>query len=551
MTTTTTAAGPVRVTARPGGHRPLANVGTMVRFLLRRDRIKLPAWVGGLGLFVVYLTTALPTAYPSEEDLAAATGLFADPVGRMLIGPGYGFDAPTYEVMVANGYGLYLQLLAALMSILLVVRHTRVEEQSGRAELVRANVVGRHTALLATLVVATITNVAAALAIIVVMVGVGGFGVTGSVLLGSSVAAVGLAFAGVATLTAQITEYSRAAAGAAGAVLGTAFVIRAGGDMAREGGSALSWLSPLGWGPQSAPFVLDRWWPLSLPLALGAITAAGGYALSARRDLGASLFAVRPGRPRAHPSLGTGWGLALRLQRAAIIGWAVALSTAGLVFGAYADAMLSATEDMPAVFTDLFGAESIVAGYLGYMAVFLAFLTGVYAILAVQGLRNEETSGRGEPVLATPISRSAWLGTTLAVTVAGVTVISAATGAASGIGAAVVTGDGRYVSELIATQLNLVPAVLVVLGVATLLFGAAPRAIPATWAVVVYAMVVGTFGPMLDLPQLAFDLSPFEHPAGMPLEPFAVAPTVILILVAAATWALGLWAFRRRAVNAS
>jgi ABC-2 type transport system permease protein len=55
--------------------------------------------------------------------------MFADPVGRMLMGPGTGSTSPTYERFIANGYGLYLLLLAALMSILLVVRHTRARSR--------------------------------------------------------------------------------------------------------------------------------------------------------------------------------------------------------------------------------------------------------------------------------------------------------------------------------------------------------------------------------------------------------------------------------------
>jgi ABC-2 type transport system permease protein len=524
---------------------PLAGLGTMVRFTLRRDRLRLPGWAGGIGLFTLYVVSAIPAAY-SLEELEDVSGMFADPVGRMLVGPAHGLQTPSYEQMIANGYGLYLILLAALMSILTVVRHTRAEEQAGRAELVRASEVGRHTPLTAALAVTLLTNLAAAAAIVVVTIGVGGYALTGSLLLAASVAAVGLAFAGIASIAVQLSEYSRAAAGMAGGALGAAFVLRAGGDMARQGGSLLSWLSPLGWGQQAAPFVLDRWWPLGLALALAVVTTAAGYALSDRRDLGASLVAVRPGNARAHPSLGTVWGLTVRLQRAGIIGWSAALAASGLVFGGFADAMLGAVEDMPEVFRELFGEEDLLAGYLGYMAMFMALLTSVYAILAVQGLRAEETGGRAEPLLSAPISRRRWLGTNLAVIAGGVVVITAATGLATGIGAAAVTGDAAHLWELTAAHLGFVPAVLVVLGVAAALFGALPGTVAATWAVLAYGMLVGTFGTLLDLPQVAFDLSPYEHLPQMPLEDFAPVPTLVLGAVAAATAAAGLAAFHRR-----
>lgn len=542
---TASAPAPAR-TAPLTGSAALAGTGTMVRFWLRRDRVRLPAWVVGFGVFMLYLIAALPVAY----DFDAGGGpieLFQQPVGRMMIGPGYGLDDPTLARFVANGYGLYFLLLAALMSILLVIRHTRVEEQAGRAELVRANVAGSVAGLAAALIVAIITNVVAAAIVFLIMVGLGGFAVAGSALFAAGIAAVGLAFTGLTALTAQLTEYSRAAAGLAGIALGIAFVLRGGGDMARQGGNALSWVSPLGWGQQTAPFVLDRWWPLALPLLFAVATASAGYLLAARRDLGAGMLAVRAGRPRAATSLGTPLGLALRLQRANIIGWTAALAAFGTAFGAYTDVMSSALDSMPDVFLELFGgAESFVDGYLAYMAVYMAYVVSIYAILAVVGLRSEETTGRGEPVLVTPVSRWSWMGANLAVTTGGIILMMLVTGVATGIAAAVVTGDGALVVALTLAHLNHVPAVLVVLGLATLLFGVVPRAIRVAWALPAYGLLVGTFGPMLDLPQVAYDLSPYEQAAQPPVEAYAFAPLALLALAAAAAAALGMWSFRRR-----
>src|SRR5699024_2107831 len=95
-----------------------AGTGTLTRFLLRRDRVRLPAWVAGLGLYVVYIGAALPTIAPTKQDLAAVATLFTQPVGRMFTGPAYGIDDPSYERFFATGYAPYLYLLAALMNIL-------------------------------------------------------------------------------------------------------------------------------------------------------------------------------------------------------------------------------------------------------------------------------------------------------------------------------------------------------------------------------------------------------------------------------------------------
>ena len=545
---TATAEAPVAAATGEEPASTLAGTAALVRFGLRRDRVKLPAWVAGVGVFTLYLVAAIPAAYSMEEgDLAGAAQLFGDPVGRMLTGPAYGLDAPTYERFVAGGYGLYFLLLVALMSLLLVTRHTRAEEQSGRAELVRAGLVGRHAPLTAALVLAVLTNALAGVLVAVVMLGVGGYAPAGTVLFAAAVAATGLAFAGVTAVTVQLSASSRAAGGLAGVVIGAAFVVRAGGDMTGEGGSALSWASPLAWGQQTAPFVLDRWWPLALTLGFTAATTAAGYALSSRRDLGASLLAVRAGRARGGASLGTPLGLALRLQRPLILGWGAAIVVMGLVYGLFTDALLAATEDMPEAFLELFGgAEEMLAGYQAYMAVFMAYLTGGYAVMAVQGLRAEETRGRAEAVLATGVSRVRWLAAHLAVITGAVAVIMAASGAATGLGTVLVVAEGGYTSELTLAHLAHVPAVLVVGALAVLLYGVAPRAVPAAWALVGYGLVVGTFGPLLDLPQAAFDASPYEHVAAMPQEAFAAGPVAALLALAAALAALGALALRRR-----
>jgi ABC-2 type transport system permease protein len=366
------------------------------------------------------------------------------------------------------------------------------------------------------------------------------------------VGATGLAFAGAAAVAAQLTSFSRAAAGLAGGALGAAFVVRALGDMASEGGSAPSWLSPLAWPQQTAPFVLDRWWPLTLSFAFAAATSVAGFTLSARRDLGASMFAVRPGPATASGWLGSPLALAVRLQRAGTTGWALALVTAGLVFGAWADAMRRSLDDLPEALLDVTGSQDdVVAGYLGLMALFMALTVGIYAVLALQALRSEETSGRGEPVLATPVSRSAWLGSYLAVASAGIVLLLALTGVATGIAAAAVTGEARHLWDVTVAHVAYAPAVLLVAGLAALLFGLAPRAIGLTWALLGYALVVGLFGPLMDLPGWAVSLSPFEHVGRLPLTTVRATPLALLTLLAAAAAAAGLAGFRRRDLDLS
>ena len=119
--------------------------------------------------------------------------------------------------------------LVALASIMLMVRHTRAEEETGRAELTGSAVVGRHARLAAALLVVGGADLVAAGGTIAALIGYG-LPVAGSLAFGLAVAGAGVVFAAVAAVAAQFVEHSRTATGGAAALYGLAFILRAVGD---------------------------------------------------------------------------------------------------------------------------------------------------------------------------------------------------------------------------------------------------------------------------------------------------------------------------------
>lgn len=548
MTATATRTPAPPETAPGGRGGALAGTGTLFRFLLRRDRVKLPAWVLIITVVLFYYTAVLPEVLGDDPE---GFGVFmTGPVGALLGGPGYGSDAVTVERALVGVYGLYFLLAAALMNILLISRHTRVEEQTGRSELVRSSVVGRHAPLTAALLVALAANLVLAL-----LVG-GGMAAsfdqaTDGLLFGAGIGAAGLVFAGVTAVTVQVSEYSRASSGIAGAALAAAYVIRASGDMLAGDahGSALSWLSPLAWSQQTRAYVDGRWWPLLLSVGLAAALAAVGYAVSTRRDVGGGLTSARAGKPGAGAWLRSPAAVAFRLQRAAILWWAAALAVGGALYGAIADPIVDAYQGTGSgeLVTVLGGdAANLLAGYLSVTALVDALLVGVFVILGVHALRSEETQGRAEPVLATATGRYRWFGSYLAVLGAAAVGLLLVVGVAFGTAAALSVGDAAHLGDMVVAHLVHAPALLVLLGLAALLFGVAPRAVGLSWVVYGYAMFIGFFGPLMRPPQWVYDLSPFEHAGRPPLEDVSWLPVPVLVAIAAALTAVGLVGFRRR-----
>jgi ABC-2 type transport system permease protein len=542
-------ANPARATRAPAdratGHA-LAGTRTLVRFILRRDRIKLSAWLLGITALLLYFAKVLLPGIAGTEEGLEDLRRFMEGSAGAVMGPGYGRDAITAERYIAGVYGLFFFVLAALMSLQLVSRHTRADEQSGRADLLRSSVVGRHAPLTAVLVVAVGAN-----ALLAVLVGgvmaASGFGGGEGLLFGAGIGAVGLVFAAIAAVTVQVTEHSRAASGMAGAVLGAAWAVRVVGDMLRDYGSPLSWLSPLAWSNQTRPYVDGRWWPLLLSVGLAVVAAGAGYALSARRDVGAGLVAARAGKPEAAPWLRSPLAVAFRLQRASLIWWTAALGTFGFMFGALT-AEMADPENMSEDRIEMFGGsvDTLVEGYLGLMTLLAAVLAGVMVVLGVHSVRAEETKGRADPVLATATSRSAWFGSYLAVMSIGLVGLLLVVGVVTGIGAAASVGDGAYIWDVTAAHLAHVPGVLVLLGLTAVLVGVLPRAIGLTWVVLGYSLFVGLFGTISDHPQWARNVVPMEHTGQPPLDRVSWPAAMILLVIAAGLAAAGLAGFRRR-----
>jgi ABC-2 type transport system permease protein len=529
----------------------LTGTGRLLRLALRRDRVVATVWVLGLFVFAVSQAASIVSLYPTQADLdrlaRTAGGIGANPAVVALQGPAY--DAGTYGGATAWQVVTPGAFLIGLMSMLLMTRHTRQEEETGRAELVSAGVVGRYAWLAASLLFVLAANVALAALSALGYVAVG-LPAAGSVALAVGCGLCGLVFAGVAAVTAQLTEYARPANGMAFAALGAAFLLRAVGDTA-TGLSWLSWLSPIGWAERFQPFAGERWAVLSLPVMLLLVLLVAAVALRERRDLGAGVLATRLGPAAAPAWLRSPLGLAWRLQRGALLGWAAGAAVAGLSFGVLAQDMAQFAAEDPEtaeMLAALGGAGSITDIYLAAILSWVGLLAAGYAVQATLRLRSEEAELRAEPVLATTVSRAGWAGSHLLVAAAGAAVVLAAGGLVAGLAHGLRAGDlGGQLPRVLGGALVQLPAVLVLAGVGAALFGLLPRlVVGATWAILAVVLAVTVFGEALQLSQWLLDLSPFAHLPRLPAAAFTATPLLWLLLAAGLLATAGLAAFRRR-----
>lgn len=524
-----------------------AGTGLLTKLGLRRDRIMMPCWL--------YLLTAVAvgTAYSSRatystlaKRLDFGATVNKNPSLLALYGPVQDpYSVGSVSVWKVGGIAA---ALVAVMSILITVRHTRADEESGRLELVSAGVVGRYAGLTAGVMTALTAN-----AVLLVLVGGGlmllGLPVAGSIAFASGWCAIGVMFVGVAAVTAQLTTTSRAANGMALTVLGFSYLVRAVGDV---GASWLVWVSPLGWTAHLRPYAGEAWWVLAIVVVFAAACFVTAFLLAGRRDLGAGLLPDRPGPAEAAAGLRSPLALAWRLQRGLLLGWIAGFTVYGAAIGGVVDNagnMLGGKSGRD-LLSKLGGHAGLVDAFLTTTMGIMALLASAYSVQAILRLRSEETGRLAEPLLATRVGRVGWAVSHVVFAVAGPAALMAIDGAVVGLIHGLRAGDlsGEF-PRVFWSALVQLPAVWVLAGITVALFGLAPRIVVAAWGVLGAFLLLGQLGPLLELGQWAMDLSPFTHVPKLPGAEMRTMPMIWLIVLAAALTAVGLAGFRRRDIG--
>ncbi|MGV9680576.1 ABC transporter permease [Nocardia sp. NPDC003482] len=521
---------------------------TLLKFQASRDRGRLILWIVGLALWPVLVLASLGHNYPTRENRQNAGDLFGLPAVTAMVGNNYQPWNYTFGIMLGHMLFIWAAMPFALMSILLAIRYTRLEEELRRTELLRARALGRHAQLSSAVVLVAAVNIVtgAVVAAGLAAFPLDGISVSGSGLYGVSLAAVGIAFLGITTLAAQITEFSSTAISISLSALGTAYVVRAIGDVSRN---PLSWLSPLYWGFATHPYAdAQRYWPLLVPVLFALVTLALSLRLSTNRDVGAGLRPPRPGASSAAATLLAPHGLAGRLLGMSAVSWTIGLVVFGVMYGSVLGTINELLADLPA-FQKMVrptGGASMSDSWIASTLALFAILAAVQGMLTITFMRKEERSGRAEPVLAAVFSRSQWAGGNLLVGIAGSTVTVVCAGLGYGISGALATGDHDVLVKVMTASAANIPAVWLTLAITMAVYGAIPQFLEVVWLIPVYAIVAVWLGDIFGLPGWAKKLSPFGYISNMPAEPFALLPTAALVAVAVVLGATGGTRFRHR-----
>lgn len=517
----------------------------LLRLALRRDRVVLPVWIavfvaaaaGSAGATLSLYPTVAARVVASEAvngspPLIAIYGRVLDPTSLGALG-----------LWKIGGMG---GTLVAVLTMLLVVRHSRAEEEAGRLELLAATVLGRGAALAAALLVGTGTALVLGVVVAVSLVAAG-LPVAGSVAFGAAWASCGLAFAAVGAVSAQLSGGTRAANGLSTVVLVVAFLLRATGDSV--GPAWLSWLSPIGWAQQLRPYAGERWWVLLLPLALTVAFTLLAVRLGARRDLDAGVLSDRAGPAVAAAGLRGPTALAWRMHRTVLAAWTAGFLILGVLCGSIATSVggFLDTPQAREFIALLGGRQALTDAFFAVDVSFMGMFAAVFAVLATLRLQTEEQAHRVDAVLSGAVSRVRWTCGHLVIAALGTALLLVVGGGAAGLGYGAQTGD--VVGEVLrlgGAALAQLPAALVAGAVVAALFGIAPRLATGGWAILAAFVMIGELGPLMRLRQWVTDLSPFTHAPRLPGAAMSATPLVWLMLVVLGLTVVGLTGVRRR-----
>jgi ABC-2 type transport system permease protein len=530
---------PTRLT----GVRPLLPVA------LHQDARNIGPWV----VLISALSASSILAYSlvftdAAERSSLASSIAANPALALIFGPAR--DVSTAEGFNTWRAGMLGAFFAALMAILIVVRNSRAQEDSGQAELLASSVMSRPTRLGVAVAMAIIASAALGLMSWLVTMLFGG-NAADSLALSATFSASALLFAGVAAVAAQLGSDARSASTLAIGVLGALFVVRGYID-AVQAPEWTTWATPFGWLEHVAPAAENNPWPLLLPLAAAAALLAVAFWLQSRRDFGRGMISPRRGPARGgwESSL---WGVVVRLNAGTVATWVLAFFVLGFVLGFLTTAIGDVLLSNPAVAPILAGGAVTQAALTAQFLTTILSLAGIIA--AITGIQvamripAEEANDRVEPLLAGSVPRRSYFA---ANTVLALAASALALLIAGAVIATVAAGEtGLSWSQVFGQSAATVPATWVLVAWSLALVGAAPRARVLGWLGLVAVFALTILGPLFRLWDWLLGISPFWHVPTVSASAPDWSGLAGLALIIAALLAGAFVGFRRRDIAAT
>ena len=508
---------------------------------------------GGMTMSTTYRTPAarLELGAMSGDMPPMLRGLYGNPVNVDTLG---GF--------ISWHYGTYFALLAGLWSILALSSTLAGEARRGSLDFTVATA---HSKRAIALEKVAGHAVAVGVAMTVVAVAAWATGVASATLPGDAIsplAAVSFAIGlGVRALIAGSIAFAfapffgrGAAAGIAGALMLGGYVIHSYRTVvpAFDTLAGATWFS---WTSDHVPLAGTSYWPgIALTVVVCALLLAIGVEAFARRDVGVTIALPAPAMPRALLGVRGPIGRSFGDLLPTALAWGIGLGIYGVLMAAASRSLLDALASSPAmaeIFRNLIPGIDITtaAGFLQLAFAELGFvLIGLAAATFIAARSSDETSGRLELQLATPLTRARWaVSSGIAVWLA-ITLVAVLLSGAVALGVASVGQDPVTPAAGILV-LALYGAALAGIGVAVAGVFRASLAMPVVVAFAIGTFLVDLLAPALRLPDWVAQLALTTHLGEPMVGTWDGAGIVACLVLAIGGLLIGAWGMSRRDVG--
>jgi ABC-2 type transport system permease protein len=540
--------------------------GTVYAKTLRDSRLTFIVIAGLLGGIMLVAGAGVGSVYATPESRRDLARLATELVGTspMLQGlVGNPVNVGTVGGYVMWKYGPVFVYAACLWSILALSGTLAVEARRGSLDLIAATPLGRRRLAIEKLA-AHVTAIAGAMAVLAFaswLAGTAFASLPGDAI--STQAAIGFAlWVGLLALASGAVAFAlapflgrAAAAGIAGFVLFAGYLLNGyqAAVPALAGVAHLTWFS---WTAKHVPLAGLYDWGSLVPVAVVSVALlAVGVEAFARRDLGASSSLRAPGVPGALLGLRGPIGRSFGDRLPAGLAWGLGLGFFGLVFAAASrsltDALAGMSPDTVKIFRTVLPNFDVTTagGFLQLVFVQLGFIVvGFAAAALVAGWASDETSGRLEMLLATPLARMPWAVSSAVGVYLAIAVMTVVLAAAVGIGA-LMAGSDAVTPMAGSVTLGLYAAA--VAGVGFAIGGLVRTSIAAEIVAVVVTVtfLIDLIAPPLKLPDWVHQLAVTAHMGQPMVGKWDFAGIAICIVLAAGGLVLGGSGMRRRDVT--
>jgi ABC-2 type transport system permease protein len=547
-------------------HIPLRNrlhgLGSVFGKTLRDSRVGVLVVGALLGVMTLAGGITMSSAYGTPQarvELAAMSGDMP-PMLRGMYGNPVNVD--NLGGFISWHYGAYFALLAGLWSILSLSSTLAGEARRGSLDFTVATPRSKRAIALEKLA-GHVAALGVAMALVAILAWV--TGVVGATLPGDSIsplAAISFAIGlGISALIAGSVAFALApllgrgaAAGAAGALMVGGYVINSyrtvvpAFDTLRAG----TWFS---WTSDHVPLAgQSDWAGVGLAAIACVILLAIGVEAFARRDVGVTISVPAPRLPRAllgvHGPVGRSFGDLLP----AALAWGIGLGVYGVLMAAASRSLLDALTSSPAmagIFRTLIPGIDITtaAGFLQLAFADMGFvLVGLAVTTFVAARSADESAGRLELQLTTPLTRARWAVASGAAVWGAIALVTVLLALAVGVGVSSV-GQDPVTPALGILVLAVYGAALTGVGVAVAGVFGASYATPVVLAVAIGTFLVDLLAPALRLPDWVGQLALTAHLGEPMVGAWDAGGIAACVALAIGGFIVGAWGMARRDVG--